>query len=171
MKQILNKRSFTMKNLILIVVLLLTVSALSFAQSSTANVTANVNATLTIANLTNMTFAAVNQGQTVTIASNVAAAASFQITGAANAATTVTVAFPTDLTFGANTMTFNGQIPRYNTVAGPATSTAFGALTGGSTTSSGTGNLWVYMGGQVIATAAQPVGSYSGTITCAFTQP
>ncbi len=67
-----------------------------------------------------MTFAAVNQGQTVTIASNVAAAASFLITGAANAGTTVTVTFPANLTFGANSLTFNGQIPRYNTVAGPA---------------------------------------------------
>jgi hypothetical protein len=160
-----------MKKLFLIAVLLLVVSALSFAQSSTANVTANVNATLTIANLTNLAIGNVNQGQTVTIASNVAAAASFLITGAANAGTTVTVAFPTDLTFGANTMTFNGQIPRYNTVAGPAGSTAFGALTGGSTNTSGTGNLWVYMGGQVIATAAQAVGSYSGIITCSFTQP
>jgi hypothetical protein len=160
-----------MKNLILIAVLLLTVSALSFAQSSTANVSANVNATLTIANLTDINFAAVNQGQTVTIASNVAAAASFQIAGAANAATTVTVAFPANLTFGANTMTFNGQIPRYNTVAGPAGSTAFGALTGGATTSSGTGNLWVYIGGQAIATAVQAVGSYSGVITCSVTQP
>jgi hypothetical protein len=160
-----------MKNLILIVVLLLTVSALSFGQSSTANVTANVNATLTLANLTDLNIGNVNQGQTVTIASNVAAAASFLVTGAANAATTITVTFPANLTFGANTMTFNGQIPRYNTVAGPAASTAFGALTGGSTTSSGTGNLWVYIGGQVIATAAQAVGSYSGVITCAVTQP
>jgi hypothetical protein len=161
----------TMKNLILVVVLLLTVSGLSFAQSTNANVTANVNATLTIARLTDMTFAAVNQGQTVTIASNVAAASSFLIAGAANAATTVTVTFPTDLTFGANTLTFNGQIPRYNTVAGPAASTAFGAITGGSTNTSGTGNLWVYIGGQVVATAVQAVGSYSGVITCAVTQP
>jgi hypothetical protein len=169
MKQ--NKRNFKMKNLILVAMLLLLVSGLASAQSSTANVTANVNATLTIANLTDMTFAAVNQGQTVTIASNVAAAASFQIAGAANAATTVTVTFPANLTFGANTLTFNGQIPRYNTVAGPAGSTAFGALTGGSTNTSGTGALFIYIGGQVIATAAQPVGSYSGIITCAVTQP
>ena len=160
-----------MKNLILVVILLLIVSSLSFAQSSTANVTANVNATLTIANLTDLVIGNVNQGQTVTIASNVAAAASFMVTGAANAATTITVAFPANLTFGANTMTFNGQIPRYNTVAGPAGSTAFGALTGGSTTSSGTGNLWVYIGGQAIAAAAQAVGSYSGLITCSVTQP
>jgi hypothetical protein len=165
------KRNMKMKNLILVSVLLITVSALSFAQSSTANVTANVNATLTISNLTAMTFATVNQGQTVTIASNVAAAASFLVAGAANAATTITVTFPANLTFGANTLTFNGQIPRYNTVAGAPASTAFGALTGGSTNTSGTGNLWVYIGGQVVATAVQAVGSYSGVITCAVTQP
>jgi hypothetical protein len=161
-----------MKKLILLVVLLLTVSAFSFAQvSSTANVTANVNATLTISNLTDMTFAAVNQGQTVTIASNTAAATSFRIQGAATAATTVTVTPPANLTFGANTLTYNAQIPRYNTVAGAPGSTAFGAVTGGSTNTGGTGDLYIYVGGQVVAGASQAVGSYSGIMTVAVTQP
>jgi hypothetical protein len=160
-----------MKKLILVAVLLLTVSALLFAQSTTANITANVNATLTITRLTDLAIGNVNQGATVTIVSNVAAASSFLVTGAASSATTVTVTFPANLTSGANTMPFTGQIPRWNTVAGAGTSTAFPALTGGTTNTNGTGNLWVYVGGGVTAAAAQAVGSYSGTITVAVTQP
>jgi len=160
-----------MKNLILVAVLLLTVSALSFGQSTTANITANVNATLSIARLTDLAIGNVNQGQTVTIASNVAAASSFLVTGAASAATTVAVTFPASLASGANTLPFTGVIPRYNTVAAPGTSTAFGALTGGSTNTNTNGNLWVYVGGGVTADAAQAVGSYTGTITVAVTQP
>ena len=165
------KGSFTMNKLILVAVLLLTVSALSFAQSTTANATATVNATLTIGRLTDLTIGNLTQGQTVTIASNVAAAASFLIGGAASAATTVTVTFPTDLIFGANTLPFTGQIPRYNTVAAPGTSTAFGALSGGSATTTGAGALWIYVGGGVTAGGSQAVGSYTGQITVAFTQP
>jgi Tfp pilus assembly protein PilV len=165
------KRIITMKNLILVAVLLLTVSALSFAQTSTANILANVNATLSVSNLTNLTIGNVNQGATVTIASNVAAAASFLVTGAASSATAVTVTFPTELTSGGNTMPFTGQIPRWNTVAGAGTSTAFGALAGGTTPTNGTGNLWVYVGGGVTAGASQAVGSYGGTITVGVTQP
>jgi hypothetical protein len=140
-----------MKRLILVAVLLLTVSALSFAQSTTANITANVNATLSITRLTDLTIGNVNQGATVTIPS--------------------TVTLPADLTSGANTMPFTGQIPRWNTVAGAGTSTAFGALTGGATPTNGTGNLWVYIGGGVTAALAQAVGSYTGAITVAVTQP
>jgi hypothetical protein len=160
-----------MKRLILVAVLLLTVSALSFAQSTTANITANVNATLSITRLTDLTIGNVNQGATVTIPSTVVAAAAFLVTGAASSATSVTVTLPADLTSGANTMPFTGQIPRWNTVAGAGTSTAFGALTGGATPTNGTGNLWVYIGGGVTAALAQAVGSYTGAITVAVTQP
>jgi hypothetical protein len=160
-----------MKKLLLVAVLLLIVSALSFAQSTTANITATVNATLSIARLTDLAIGNVAQGGTVTILSKSAAAASFQVAGAVSALTTITITFPSDLTSGANTLPFTGQIPTYNTVAGFAASTAFGALTGGQTTSSGTGALFVYVGGGVTAGASQAAGSYSGTITAAVTQP
>jgi hypothetical protein len=160
-----------MKKLFLVAVLLLSVSVLSFSQSTTANITANVNATLTIVRLTDLAIGNVNQGSTVTIASNTAAAASFRVAGAANTATTVSVTFPTDLTSGVNTMPFTGQIPRYNTVAGAGTSTAFPALSGGTANTNASGNLWIYVGGGVTADPAQAVGSYSGIITVAVTQP
>ena len=161
-----------MKKLIFTAVLLLTISSLTFSQASTsANVTANVNATLSITRLTDLNIGNVMQGATATILSTAAAAASFQITGAASTATTVTVTFPTELTSGVNTMPFTGQTPRYNTVAGAGTSTAFGSPTGGTTNSNASGNLWIYVGGGVTAASSQPVGSYTGTITVGVTQP
>ena len=159
-----------MKKLLLVAVLLLIVSALSFAQSTTANVTANVNATLSINRTADLALGNVNQGQTVTVLSTGTCAA-FTITGAASAATTVTVTFPSNLVYSGNDLPFTGQTPRYNTTAVQGTSTAFGSLTGGSTTTSGTGNLYIWVGGGVTASSSQVVGSYTGTITCAFTQP
>ena len=101
-----------MKKLILVAVLLLTVSALSFAQSTTANITANVNATLTIARLTDLAIGNVLQGQTVQVLSTAVAAASFQVTGATNAGTTITVT-STPILNGPSgaTMPFTQNIP------------------------------------------------------------
>jgi len=148
------------------------VSLAAFAQTSTtANVTANVNAALTITNTGALALGNVAQGATVTITSLTAGAATFTIQGAATAATTVTVTNPANLTFGANNLPFTAQIPRFNTVNTQATSSAFGATTGGSTTTSGTGQLFLWIGGSVTASGSQAAGSYSGTITVAFTQP
>jgi hypothetical protein len=165
-----------MKKLILVAVLLLTVSALSFAQvSTTANITANVNATLTINRLTDLAIGNVLQGQTVPILSTAAAAASFQVIGATNAATTILVAYPATLSGpGAATMTYTPEYPTSNIVggaAGRAGATPFIAYTGGSATTSATGNLFVWIGGDVTATAVQAAGSYSGTLTVTVTQP
>ena len=161
-----------MKKLLLVAILLMVVSAASFAQATqTANITANVNATLTLAKLTDLAALTANQGQTVFFASNVAQAASFLFTGAANASTTVGVAFPATVSDGTNTMTFTGQIPRSNVVANPATSVALAAITGGTATTSAGGQLWIYAGGGVTAAAAQPAGQYTGVVTVTTSQP
>jgi spore coat protein U-like protein len=160
-----------MKKLLLVVVLLMVVAMASYAQVS-ANVTANVNAVVTVTRLTDLALGNVNQGATATVLSNVGAAASFSVVGAANAPTTCTFAFPANLVdVSANTMPFTGQIPRYNVVAGAGASTAFGALAGGTTNSSVGGQLWLYVGGGVTAAALQPAGSYTGTLTVTVTQP
>jgi len=164
-----------MKNLMKIVVLLIIVSTVSFAQSTTANITANVNATLSIARNNDLTIGNVNQGGTVTIPSTNAAAAYFTITGATSATTTVTVTTPATLTGpAAATMTYTAEYPTFNTIAGAAgrvAATAFGAYTGGTTLTNVTGNLYIWVGGGVTAAAAQAAGSYTGTITVGVTQP
>jgi hypothetical protein len=164
-----------MKKLILVAVLLLSVSALSFAQSTTANITANVNATLSIARNNDLTIGNVNQGGTVTIPSVNAAAAYFTVTGATNATTTVTVGYPATLAGpGANTMTYTPEYPTSHTIAGAAgrvAATAFSLYSGGNALTNGTGNLYIWVGGGATATAAQAAGSYTGTLTVGVTQP
>jgi hypothetical protein len=162
-----------MKKFLVIVVLLMVVACASFAQPviQTANITANVNVTLTLAKLTDLAALTANQGQTVFFASNVAQAASFLFTGAASASTTVGVAFPATVSDGTNTMTFTGQIPRTNVAANPATSTALAAITGGTATTTGIGQLWIYAGGGVTAAPTQPAGQYTGVITVTVSQP
>jgi len=159
-----------MKKLLLVVALLMVVAVASFAQVS-ANITANVNAVVTVTRTADLALGNVNQGATATIASVAGGAAAFTVVGAASAATSCTFAFPTDLLNGAITMPFTGQTPRYNTVAVQGTSTLFGALTGGSANTSAGGQLWLWVGGSVTAAPTQAAGSYTGTLTVTVTQP
>jgi hypothetical protein len=161
-----------MKRIFVLGLALCAISVAAFAQTSTsATVTANVNAALTITKTLDLNLGNVAQGATVTITSLTAGAATFTIQGAASAGTTVTVTNPVNLTFGANNLTFTAQIPRFNMANVQATSTAFGAVTGGSTNTSPSGQLFLWVGGSVTATAVQAAGSYTGTINVSFTQP
>jgi hypothetical protein len=161
-----------MKKLLLVAVLLMVVAVASFAQTQTANITANVNATLTLTKLTDLAALTVVQGGNQSFASNTAQAASFLFTGAATASTTIGVVFPATVSDAlANTMTFTGQIPTTHNVAGAVGSTALAAITGGTATTSVGGQLWIYAGGGVTAAAAQPAGQYTGVITVTVSQP
>jgi hypothetical protein len=163
-----------MKHLFLATILLLAVSTMAFGQltaNTNANATANVVATLTINNVLPLTLGNVNLGQTVTVTSLAAAAASFTVQGPANTSTAVVVTFPANLTNGGNNLPFTGQTPRYGVTAVQAASTAFGALTGGSASTTAAGQLWLWVGGGVTADPVQPAGSYTGTINVAVSQP
>lgn len=161
-----------MKNLFLVVVMIFVVSAMAFAQASTtASVTANVTATLTITAQQNLSLGSVSQGGTVTVLSNAAAAARFYIYGAGSASTTVTVTPPTELTSGSNTLPFTAQVPRSNTTSTQGSAILMAGTTGGTATTSATGDLYVWVGGAVTAGASQATGAYSGTITVGVTQP
>jgi len=162
-----------MKRLLVALLMLFAVSL--YAQqtaTTTANVTANVSALLTITKTADLTFGTIVQGATATVLSTGAGVATFTIQGTASASTTVTVTFPATVVNGANSMTFTGQQPRYNTVnvQGSSLTTGWG-LTGGNTNSSSTGQLFLWMGGSVTASPTQQVGSYTGTITVQVTQP
>jgi hypothetical protein len=169
-KNKLNKRSFTMKNLIIVAALLIVISSLSFGQSS-ANVTATVNAVLSIVTTNDLTIGNVVKGTTKTITSDAADAAAFTISGEPNTQIVVTVAFPANLSDGTNNLPFTGEIPIHNTIADQGTATAFGALTGGTTPTNAGGDLYVYVGGGVTAAVAQPSGNYSGTINVNVVYP
>jgi hypothetical protein len=159
-----------MKNLILVAVLLLIVSSLSFGQAS-ATVSVTVNATLSIFKTNDLALGTVARGSAVTVLSTNAAAAAFTITGVENAATTMTIVLPATLSNGTSTMPFIGQIPVCNTTNSQVGTTALGALTGGSATTNAVGNLWLWVGGGVNVGIAQQSGNYTGTINVSVTQP
>ncbi len=159
-----------MKNLILVVVLLLIVSSLSFGQAS-ATVSVTVNAALTIFKTNDLALGTVARGSAVTVLSTNAAAAAFTITGVENAATTMTIVLPATLSNGTSTMPFIGQIPVCNTTNSQVGTTALAALTGGSATTNAVGNLWLWIGGGVNVGIAQQSGNYTGTINVSVTQP
>ena len=161
-----------MKKILLVAILICAISALSFA--GTASTSANVTAAVTVTNNLPMAFGNVTLGTSPIVAANTGAAAAFTISGAANTATGVTIVYPATLVSGANSMVFTSSVlPRTNTVAAAATavtnyspdaSDVVGALT------SGTGALFLYVGGQIAVDPAQAAGSYSGTITVTVTQ-
>jgi hypothetical protein len=159
-----------MKNLILVAILLIIVSSLSFGQSAT--VTATVNAVLSITTDNNLVIGNVVKGTTKTIASNAAGAAAFTITGEPSTQTIVTVTFPSNLLDGSsNTLPFTGQIPIHNTAADQGTATAYPGLAGGNASTNGSGNLYVYVGGGVTAAVGQTSGNYAGTINVNVVYP
>jgi hypothetical protein len=135
-----------MKRLLVIAFVLMALVSSVYSQqtaTTTANVTANVSALLTITKTADLNFGTVFQGSTATILSNGAGVAALTVQGTALASTTVTVTFPVTVVNGANSMTFTGQVPRYNTVNNQGTSTLFGLLSGGNTNSSATGQLFL----------------------------
>jgi hypothetical protein len=163
-----------MKNLLVVAVLLMAVSAVSFGQSTTASATANVNATLTIGATGTLALGNVPQGGTVTVLSKGANVPLFTIAGAANAGTTVTVTPPANLVnTSLDNLQFNATAPSYNTLNNQAASTYWVPTSGAmpSVNTSGTGALFVWVGGGVTATSGQPTGQYNGVITVSFTQP
>ena len=57
------------------------------------------------------------------------------------------------------------------TAGAQAAATAYAGTIGGQTLTSATGQLYVWVGGNVSPGAAQAAGAYTGTITIAVTQP
>jgi hypothetical protein len=158
-----------MKNLILVAVLLLIVSSLSFGQSAT--ITATVQTALSISTQANLIIGIVEQNASKSIASTDGAAAAFTITGQPSSTTIVTVATPANLTFGLNDLQFDAVTPVWNTTQSQTGTTAFAGSTGGNADLNATGNLYVYVGGGVTATVGQASGSYSGTINVSVVYP
>jgi hypothetical protein len=141
------------------------------AGPTAATVTATVTANVALTKTSDLALGNVAKGATKTILSTGAGAAAFTVGGELNTPTTVTVSFPTELTAGANTLPFTGQIPVYNTANVQGSATAFGTLTGGTTNSDATtGNLYLWIGGGVTASPTQAAGAYTGQLTVTIVQ-
>ena len=158
-----------MKKLILTAVLLLIVSSLSFGQS--AQVTATVNAVISVTTDANLVFGNVVKGVPKTVLSTEANAAAFTITAEPSTPTVLTVTFPSNLVNGANNLPFTGETPVYNSTQTQTGATAYGSLTGGTASTNASGNLYVYIGGTVSPAVNQASGNYSGTINVSVVYP
>ena len=163
-----------MKKLLLVAVLLLTISALSFAGSTTATATATVNAaTVGVTKTADLALGSLNQGASSTVTALQSGAAAFTVSGSNAVPTIVAITYPGTLANGSNTMTFTSVGAGYQNSGGAAdqsTQSAFTVATGGTVTSASDGSLYLWVGGKVTATATQAPGSYTGTLTITVTQ-
>lgn len=135
------------------------------AGAQTINVTANVQVPITVTGAQDLDFGNVIQGVPSSIAATAAAAGRFDVTGSPTTPVSMSFALPANLTSGGNLLPIGSWDGNWNTTNSP-TGTGF-TPSGGSTaaTTSGTGNLFVFVGATVSPGAAQALGVYTGTVT------
>ena len=136
------------------------------AQSANINATAVVYQAKTVTGARALDFGNVFPGVAKSIAVAAATSGRFDLTGQASANVNLTFTLPTNLTSGANNLpigTWTGCTNATNTTTGCTTFTPSGTAT--PTAFSGTGNLFVWVGGTVTPAANQAAGTYNGTVT------
>ena len=141
------------------------------AQSATINVSANVQTPLTLTTIRPLDFTTVFPGlpKTVTAAggANGATSGLVQVAGQSAAQVNVSFTLPTNLQNGTNLLPIGfGATAGCVNVANSATGcTTFNPTTALQQNLSGTGGLFVFLGGTVSPTATQAAGTYTGTVT------
>lgn len=144
---------------------------LAMAQSNSGSITATavVQQPISVIGAVNLSFGNVFPGVPATVALTDAGAGRFDVAGQASAPVTMSfTALPGNLTFGANNMpvVFTAG---FNTTNAAAGATPFTPGSGAATSLSGTGALFVFMGGTVTPAVNQAAGTYNGTITLQVT--
>lgn len=136
------------------------------AQSADIQAVANVFAAISVTGGNNLDFGNVFPGVNKTVAVTDGGAGTFTATGQNSSNVAMTFTLPTDLVNGGNTLpigSWTGCWNGTNTVAG---CTNFVPSAGASNaTFSGSGNLFVWIGGTVSPAANQAAGNYSATVT------
>lgn len=158
-----------MKKLFIIALLFLSAGVVNAQETANINVTANVLTTLQLNVLNQLNFGNTMAGQTKTIANNDAAAAVVQVTGATGTGIDISFTLPTNLTDGGNNLpiSFGTTSAGHNTTNNTAGITDFDPNSGVTnvTTDGTTGELFVYLGGEIAPTSTQSTGTYTGTVT------
>jgi hypothetical protein len=152
---------------------------LLFGGISTAQVTASATAMgtfsvlgyATVTRLADLNFGDLIVGVNTTVLPTDAQAAEFLFNGSNNTVVDVTLTYPSDLTCGSNTMKFHDIPAIYNTIPDATTAVEFKKKTGGSATTGPDGNLYVWVGGRVMAGNNQAAGSYTGIMQIVVVQP
>lgn len=144
--------------------------SVGFAQN-TGNITAQANVVtpITVTPQINLDFGNVFPGVAKTVPRTAATAGRWRASGFGGAQVTLSFTLPTNLTSGANTLpiSFGAGTAGRNTVLDAATATAFDPAAGATANlaAAPASELFVWIGGTVTPTVAQPAGLYTGTIT------
>jgi hypothetical protein len=136
------------------------------AQSGNIQATANVLASISVAQGRALDFGNVTPGVNKTVALTDATSGRFDATGAASAGVQITFTLPTDLVNGGNNLPIAAWTGCWNTANDPSAGCA-AANMGGSTNGafSAGGLLYVFVGATVSPGAAQATGVYSANVT------
>jgi len=136
------------------------------AQSGNIQATANVLASISVAQGRALDFGNVTPGVNKTVALTDATSGRFDATGAAAAGVQITFTLPTDLASGGDNLPIAGWTGCWNT-ANDASAGCAAANMGGSTNGSFSagGLLYVFVGATVSPGAAQAAGAYSANVT------
>ena len=142
--------------------------AASAAQAQSANITATATVfqAMTVTGARTLDFGSVFPGVNKTIAIAAATSGQFTLTGQNSANVNLTFTLPANLVSGANNLpigTWTGCNNTSNSTAGCTAFTPSAAAT--ASAFSGTGSLWVWVGGTVSPAANQAAGTYNGTVT------
>lgn len=138
------------------------------AQSSSFAANAAVVTPLTVTGTAPLDFGTIPQGVNRNVQFNAAGSGRFRINGLDNSQVLLTFTLPTTLSNGAATMPISNYNVRINDTDASASATAIVVISGIPVlTSLVAGALYVFIGGRVSAAAAQPFGTYTGSIVLA----
>ena len=148
----------------LIALTLVGVSAASAQNNAQINVSANVQAPITVVGAANLDFGSVFPGVNKSVAVTDAAAGRFNVLGQASAPVSFTFVLPANLSDGANLLPIANWTGNHNTSATPAGTGFTPSAAATAATLSASGQLFVYMGAQVTPSVSQAAGTYTGTV-------
>ena len=158
-------RTCTRVSAVLAALLTLAASAAQ-AQSANINATATVFQAMTVSGARDLDFGNVFPGVAKAVGIAAPTSGQFALTGQNSANVDLSFTLPTDLVDGGNNLPIGTWTGCHNTSNATAGCTSF-TPSAGSTASqfSGTGSLWVWVGGTVSPAANQAAGTYTGTVT------
>jgi hypothetical protein len=136
------------------------------AQSGNISATANVLASISVAQGRPLDFGNVTPGVNKTVALTDATSGRFDATGAASAGVQIDFTLPANLTSGANNLSIASWTGCWNTSnssGAGCTAANMGGSTNGSFSAGG--QLFVFVGATVSPTAAQATGTYTANVT------
>ena len=137
------------------------------AQSNFAsiNATATVLAPITVTAGNDLAFGNVTPGVAKTVGVTAAGAGTFSVSGTASTPVSLTFTLPTNLNSGGNLLPIGSWTGHHNTTNAPTGGTNFTPSASATpATTSGSGNLYVFVGATVTPGFPQTAGSYTGSV-------